>query len=65
MPSILEPIGAGIAVAIFNKYILSRFDPFAYCRQVCCKEEEEDEECTSSSSTPTVIDCNHVHHFHL
>mgnify|MGYP006166814641 CR=1 FL=1 len=28
MPSILEPIAAGIAVAIFNKYILNKLDPW-------------------------------------
>jgi hypothetical protein len=62
MPSILEPIAAGVAVAIFNKYILSKFDPLATCYTACCHKEEE-EDCTSSSSTSTINDACHVHHF--
>ena len=43
IPSIFEPVGAGIAVAIFNKYILNKLDPLAYCYTQCCpKDEEED-----------------------
>ena len=43
IPSFFEPIGAGIAVAIFNKYILNKLDPLAYCYAQCCpKDEEED-----------------------
>lgn len=61
MPSIFEPIAAGVAVAIFNKYILNKFDPLATCYTACCHKEEED--CTSSSSTSTINDACHVHHF--
>ena len=63
IPSFFEPIGAGITVAIFNKYILNRFDPFAYCYAQRCKTEAEDDDCVSSSSTSVVIDACHVHHF--
>ena len=62
MPSIFEPICAGIAVAIFNKYILNKLDPFAYCYAQCCHKEEE-EDCVSSSSTSVVSDACHVHLF--
>ena len=63
MRSIFEPICAGIAVAIFNKYILNKLDPFAYCYAQCCHKEEEEEDCVSSSSTSVVSDDCHVHHF--
>ena len=62
MPSFFEPICAGIAVAIFNKYILSKLDPLAYCYAQCC-HKDDDEDCVSSSSTSVVSDDCHVHHF--
>ena len=62
IPSFFEPIGAGIAVAIFNKYILNKLDPPAYCYAQCCHKDEEDD-CVSSSSTSVVSDACHVHHF--
>ena len=58
IPSIFEPVGAGIAVAIFNKYILNKLDPLAYCYAQCCHKD-----CVSSSSTSVVSDACHVHHF--
>ena len=61
MTSLLEPVAAGIAVAIFNKYILNKIDPFVWCYAQCCEKEEED--CTSSSSTSSINDACHVHHF--
>ena len=63
IPSFFEPIGAGIAVAIFNKYILNKLDPLAYCYAQCCETEAEEEDCVSSSSTSVVSDACHVHHF--
>ena len=61
MTSLLEPVAAGIAVAIFNKYIINKLDPFGWCYHHCCEKEEED--CTSSSSTSVTNDTCHVHHF--
>lgn len=61
MPSILEPIAAGIAVAIFNKHILNKLDPLGCCYQHCC--EKEDEECMSSTSTSVTSEACHIHHF--
>ena len=61
MTSLLEPVAAGIAVAIFNKYIINKLDPFGWCDNHCCEKEEED--CTSSSSTSVTNDTCHVHHF--
>ena len=45
MVSIFEPIAAGIAVAIFNKYILNKIDPVGWCYTQCCEGEQE--ECVS------------------
>ena len=61
MTSIFEPIAAGVAVALINKYIISKCDIFASCYTACCPEEEDD--CTSSSSTGVVCDTGHLHHF--
>jgi len=60
MTSLLEPVAAGIAVAIFNKYILNKIDPLGWCYTHCCEKEEE--ECSSSTSTSSNDAC-HVHHF--
>ena len=62
MPSILEPIAAGIAVAMFNKYILNKLDPLGWCYQHCCEKEEE-EDCMSSTSTSVTSEACHIHHF--
>ena len=42
MACILEPIAAGIVVAIFNKYILNKFDPLGWCCTQRRGEKEED-----------------------
>ena len=62
MTSLLEPVAAGIAVAIFNKYIINKLDPFGWCYNHCCEKEEE-EDCVSSSSNSVTNDTCHVHHF--
>ncbi len=61
MTSLLEPVAAGIAVAIFNKYIINKLDPLGWCYNHCY--EKEDEDCTISSSTSVANDTCHVHHF--
>ena len=61
MTSIFEPIAAGVAVALINKYSISKCDIFASCYTACCNEEDDD--CTSSSSTGVVSDAGHLHHF--
>ena len=65
MTSLLEPVAAGIAVAIFNKYILNKIDPLGWCYTHCCEkeEEEEEEEEWSSSTSASSNDACHVHHF--
>ena len=61
MTSLFEPIAAGIAVAIFNKYILSKVDPLGWCYAQCCEKEEK--ECMSSTSTSVTSEACHIHHF--
>ena len=61
MTSLLEPVAAGMLVAIINKYIINKLDPFGWCYAHCCEKEEED--CTSSSSTSSINDACHMHHF--
>ena len=64
MPTVLEPIGAGLVVAIFNRYILSGWlwNQLAGCGpQVPHREDEA--ECVSSSST-SATDAVEIHaHF--
>ena len=61
MTSLLKPIAAGIAVAIFSKYILNKLDTLRWCYQQCCEKEEED--CLSSTSTSVTSEACHIHHF--
>ena len=44
MASLLEPIAARIAVAIFNKCFLKKIDPLGWSYAHCCEKEEEEEE---------------------
>ncbi len=63
MTTILEPIWAGIVVALFNRYVLGTLDPLAACNAACAKEDHDDER-TSSSSTSVTAGTGHVHvHF--
>ena len=61
MTSLFEPIAVGIAVALFNKYILNKPDPLCWCYRQCC--EKKDEECVSSTSTSVTSEACHIHHF--
>ena len=63
MPSILETIGAGLIVALINKYIISNDK---LCQPVCTDKIEEPEivQEDSSSATTSVNGVEmHVHHF--
>ena len=74
MPTVLEPIGAGITVAMINKYVINNNSWFWKLLSECwlgCPalahheevEEEEEEECVPSTST-TTVDSVEVHaHF--
>ena len=68
MPTILEPIGAGLLVALISKYVINN-KPL--CDSICetCetkKEEPEivEDECSSSNTTSVnSAELVHVHHF--
>ena len=63
MPSILEPTGAGIIVALVNKFIINNHGLWAYCSGPREDKTHEVDDGTSSSST-TTIDTVEVHaHF--
>ena len=67
MPTILEPIGAGLLVALISKYIINN-KPL--CDSICetkgAKKEEPEivEECSSSNTTSVNgAELVHIHHF--
>ena len=64
MPTILEPIGAGLIVALLSKYVINNNQ---LCESVCTVKVEEPEivEEDSSSNTTSVNSAElvHVHHF--
>ena len=65
MTTVFEPIGAGIMVALFNKFVINNHWLWQQCASGGGDRSAEtgDEECTSSSST-TTIDTVEVHaHF--
>ena len=64
MPTIFEPIGAGLIVALISKYVINN-KPL--CDSICETREEEPKivEADSSSNTTSVngAELVHVHHF--
>ena len=64
MPTILEPIGAGLIVALISKYVINN-KPL--CDSICETKDEAPEiveECSSSNSTSVnSAELVHVHHF--
>ena len=56
MPSILEPIGAGIIVALINKFIINNQNLWASCKGhiETHVEHNDDVSSTSTSATETV-----------
>ena len=62
MPTILEPIGAGIIVALINRYIISNNNLFDYCTGTNETIIEHDGAVSSSSiSTTGAIEITHAH----
>ncbi len=41
MAALLEPVFAGIVVALFNKYILGKFDALAVCSTACVRKHDD------------------------
>ena len=67
MPTILEPIGAGLLVALISKYVINN-KPL--CDSICetCEAKKEEpeivEECSSSNTTSVNgEELVHIHHF--
>ena len=54
MPTIIEPVGAGIIVALINKFIINNHGLWAFCSGSREDKRHEADECTSSSSTTTI-----------
>jgi len=63
MPTVLEPIGAGIAVALINKFIINNNYFWQFCTGCRDTKVDKHEECTASSSISTT-DAVEIHaHF--
>ena len=67
MPTILEPLGAGVLVALISKYVINN-KPL--CDSICdpCETKKEEpeivEECSSSNTTSVnSAELIHIHHF--
>ena len=67
MPTILEPIGAGLIVALISKYVINNKPLCDSIYETCEAKEEETEiveECSSSNTTSVnSAELVHVHHF--
>ena len=68
MPTILEPIGAGVLVALISKYIINNKPLCDSIGETCETKLEEpeivEEDCPSSSTTSVNgAELVHVHHF--
>jgi len=61
--AVVEPIAAGLIVALINKYIINNHNLFSSCSSPPVNEEVE--ECTSSSSTSSYIDAEVHPHVHM
>ena len=61
MPTILEPIGAGLIVALINRYIISNNNLFDYCTRANETIIEHDDAVSSSSISTTDAIEVHAH----
>ena len=63
MTTVLEPIGAGIAVALINKFIINNRYLWSLCSGSRPNKQDDHEDTISSTST-TAVDTVEVHaHF--
>ena len=64
MPSILEPIGAGLLVALISKYVINNNQ---LCDRICETKEEKpeivEEDAISNTTSVNSAELVHVHHF--
>ena len=63
MPSVIEPITAGLVVALINKFIIN--NPSVWVSVCGCGKPHHDDSHEDASSSTTSIndDVAHVHHF--
>lgn len=61
MPTILEPIGAGLIVALINKYIINNHHLLDYCKGTNDTTIEHDDAISSSSISTTDAIEIHAH----
>jgi hypothetical protein len=63
MPTVIEPIGAGLVVALINKFIINNRALWLFLCPEEVEREEHENECTNSSTTSINDESVHVHHF--
>jgi len=64
MPAILEPIEAGLIIALINKYIINNNRLWEYVCGANVTLQQTREDC-SSSSTTSINDAEiHIHHLY-
>ena len=61
MPTMLEPIGAGVLVALINKFIINNHHLFDYCKSNNNIIIETDDDTPSSSTSTTDAIETHAH----
>ncbi len=64
MPTILEPIGAGLLVALISKYVINNNQ---LCDSICPEKVDEqeivEEDASSNTTSVNSAELVHVHHF--
>jgi len=64
MTSVLEPIGAGLVVALINKFIINNSSLWQLCMSGRVEKQREDADDHVSSTSTTTVDTIEVHaHF--
>ena len=59
MPSIIEPIGAGLIVALINKFFINNHSLWGQCSG--CKDVKKDDTGDTVSSSSTTIETIEIH----
>jgi hypothetical protein len=62
MPTVFEPIGAGIAVALINKFIIN--NPNLWVSVCRCQEPHHEEAHEDASSSTTSVNDAELIHYH-
>ena len=62
MPTVIEPVGAGLIVALINKFIINNKDLWLFLHPRGVEKEEHEHDSTSSNTTSVNEAEIHVHH---